>query len=164
MNEFPAILPDSALNSAEIEAIRAAMLHYEDPSAAAIEALQIVQSYRGWVSDACLASVAEVLQMPPARLDGVATFYNMIYRQPVGKYVIHYCDSVSCWMLGADEVCAALCRRLGVRPGEMTADGEYTLLPSACLGACDHAPVAMLGDETFVDIDKDNIETILGRK
>lgn len=153
-----------ALIPQEIEAIRAAMAHYEDKSAAAIEALQIVQHYRGWVSDASLAAAADLLQISPAQLDAVATFYNLIYRQPVGKRVIHYCNSVTCWMLGAEKVREHLCRRLGVQPGEMTADGEYTLLPIVCLGACDHAPVVMAGDETFLDVNEDNIDAILRGK
>lgn len=149
------------LSAAEIAAIRETAARYEDKAAAAIEALQIVQQQRGWVSDACLAAAAEVLQITPAQLDAVATFYNLIYRQPVGKRVIHYCNSVTCWMLGADNIREHLCRRLGVRPGEMTTDGEYTLLPIVCLGACDHAPVIMVEDVTFLDVDERAIDAIL---
>jgi NADH-quinone oxidoreductase subunit E len=103
------------------------------------------------------------LQISPAQLDAVATFYNLIYRQPVGRRVIHYCNSVSCWMLGADQIRDSLCQRLDVQPGETTADGEYTLLPIVCLGACDHAPVAMAGDEIFFDVNADDIGALLGR-
>lgn len=151
------------LSPEEIAAIRAVAAPYEDKSAAAIEALQIVQQCRGWVSDATLASVADLLQIASAQLEAVATFYNLIYRRPVGRHVLHYCTSVSCWMLGADEVRDSLCRRLRIQPGEMTADGEYTLLPIVCLGACDHAPVVMDGDELFFDVNADNIDAILKR-
>ncbi|MGR8936004.1 MAG: NADH-quinone oxidoreductase subunit NuoE [Gammaproteobacteria bacterium] len=153
--------PPPALSAQEIEAIQAAAAHYEDASAVAIEALLIVQRYRGWVSDTALAATADLLRMSPAQLDAVATFYNLIYRRPVGKRVIHYCNSVTCWMLGADDIREHFCRRLGIRPGETTSDGEYTLLPNVCLGACDHAPVVMVGDETFLDVDADGIDTIL---
>lgn len=164
MTRQNATVTTEVLSAMEIAAIREAAAHYVDKSAAAIETLQIVQRYRGWVSDTTLAAAANLLQMSPAQLDAVATFYNLIYRQPVGRRVIHYCNSVTCWMLGAENIRERLCQRLGVQPGEMTADGEYTLLPIACLGACDHAPVVMGGDQTFLDVTEDSIDAILGRK
>lgn len=151
-----------SLSPAEIEAIRHEASHYPEPSAAAIEALKIVQRERGWISDENLADIATLLSMSPAELDGVATFYNLIYRKPVGKKVIHYCDSVSCWMLGAEENRRHLEQRLGIGLGETSADGEYTLLPVVCLGACDHAPVVMIGDETHFHVDPRKLDEILG--
>ena len=151
------------LSPAEIREINTEMSHYEDKTAASIEALKIVQKHRRWVSDECLVAVAGLLQMSPAQLESVATFYNLIYRQPVGKTVIHYCNSVTCWMLGSDQVRERLCRHLNVELGEMSADGEYTILPIVCLGACDHAPVVMVGDELRLDITEDAVNEILGR-
>jgi len=151
------------LSSAEIDEINAEMSHYEDKMAVSIEALKIVQKYRRWVSDECLIAVAELLEISPAQLEAVATFYNLIYRQPVGKTIIHYCNSVTCWMLGSDQVQERLCRHLNVELGEMSADGEYTILPIVCLGACDHAPVVMVGDELRLDITEDAVNEILGR-
>lgn len=154
---------NAVLTAAEIDEITAEMAHYADKAAASIEALKIVQKHRRWVSDDCLAAVAELLEISPAQLEGVATFYNLIYRQPVGKTVIHYCNSVSCWIMGAEQVEARLCERLRVRPGEMSADGEYTILPIVCLGACDHAPVMLVGDQLRHDVADDVIDEILGR-
>ncbi len=151
------------LTAAEISEINAEMRHYPDKTAVSIEALKIVQKHHGWVSDACLIAVAGHLQLAPAQLEAVATFYNMIYRRPVGKTVIHYCDSVSCWMLGSDRIKEELCRRLNVELGEMSADGEYTVLPAVCLGACDHAPVAMVGDELRTDLGEDAVDKLLDR-
>jgi len=151
------------LNLVEIQQINAALSHYEDKTAVSIEALKIIQKHRRWVSDPCLVAVAELLDMSPAQLEGVATFYNLIYRQPVGKTVIHYCNSVSCWMLGGDQVRERLCQHLNVGVGEMTADGEYTILPIVCLGACDHAPVVMVGTELKLDITVNAVNEILGR-
>ena len=150
------------LSLAEIQEINAEMSHYEDKTAVSIEALKIVQKHRRWVSDECLVAVAELLELSPAQLEGVATFYNLIYRQPVGKTVIHYCNSVTCWMLGAEQVRERLCQHLNVGVGEMSADGEYTILPIVCLGACDHAPVVMMGDELRLDITENAINEILG--
>jgi NADH-quinone oxidoreductase subunit E len=163
MNELNATTTVPGLSIDEIREITAEMAHYENKTAVSIEALKIVQKYRRWVSDEALVAVAELLEMSPAQLEGVATFYNLIYRQPVGKKVIHYCNSVTCWMLGAEQVRERLCRHLQVEPGEMSADGEYTILPIVCLGACDHAPVVMVGDELRLDITEDAVNEILGR-
>lgn len=150
----------SQLSAVEIERIREEMSHYEDPKAASIEALKIVQQQRGWVSDQNIKAIAEVLKMSPDQLDGVATFYNLIYRKPVGEKVIHYCDSVSCWLLGAEQVRERISRRLGVGLAETTEDGQYTLLPIVCLGACDHAPVIMVGDELIEDVDDQKVDAL----
>lgn len=151
------------LSDVEIREINAELSHYEDKTAASIEALKIVQKHRHWVSDECLVAVAELLQMSPAQLEGVATFYNLIYRRPVGKTVIHYCNSVCCWMMGSEQLRERLCRHLQVDLGEMSEDGEYTVLPSVCLGACDHAPVAMVGQELKLDLADAGVNEILGK-
>ena len=163
MNQQTEKALSECLSPAEMREIESVANHYEEKAAVAVEALKIVQKHRRWVSDECLIAVAELLGMPPAQLEGVATFYNLIYRQPVGKTVIHYCNSVTCWMLGSDRVQERLCQYLNVEVGEMSADGEYTVLPIVCLGACDHAPVAMVGDELVLDITDDAVNEILGR-
>jgi NADH-quinone oxidoreductase subunit E len=157
MNEKTAVL-----TAVEIEEITAEMSHYADKSAVSIEALKIVQKHRRWVSDDSLVAVAELLEISPAQLEAVATFYNLIYRRPVGKTVIHYCNSVSCWIMGAEQVRERLCKRLRVEPGEMSEDGEYTVLPIVCLGACDHAPVMLVGDQLRLDVTDDAVDEIPG--
>lgn len=152
------------LTESEAAEIRAAASHYPDPSAASIEALKIVQKHRRWVSDNNLQTVAELLGLSAAELDGIATFYNLIYRKPVGEKVIHYCDSVSCWMLGAERIREHISKRLGIGLGETTADGRFTLLPIVCLGACDRAPAMMVGDELYGDLDEASVDAILTRE
>jgi len=151
------------LSDQETAEILAAAGHYPDKSAASVEALKIVQKHHGWVSDDALKTVATLLEMSPDELDGVATFYNLIFRKPVGENVILCCDSVSCWMLGADRLRERLSARLGIGLGETTADGRYTLLPIVCLGACDRAPVLMVGEELYEDMDETKIEELLKR-
>ncbi len=151
-----------SLSADEIEAIRLEASRYEASSAAAIDALKLVQQSRGWVSDENIADIAELLHMSPAELAGVATFYNLIYLRPVGKKVIHYCNSVSCWMLGAERNRQHIEERLQIGLGETTKDGEYTLLPIVCLGACDKAPVMMIGGETHFNVDPAKVNEILG--
>jgi len=135
------------LNDHEEAEIAAQIEHYPQPQAATIEALKIVQQQQGWVSDGKLKAIAARLQMSPDEVESVATFYNKIYRQPVGKTVISMCDSVSCWIMGYQGLAQALTQELQIALGETTADGAITLLPTPCLGACDQAPVAMVGEQ-----------------
>ncbi|QHS10230.1 NADH-quinone oxidoreductase subunit NuoE [Sinimarinibacterium sp. NLF-5-8] len=142
------------LSDEEIREIDAELAHYEQPQAATIEALKIVQKHRGWVSDEAVAAIAERLDSSPATVDAVATFYNLIYRRPVGRHVIHVCDSVSCWIMGEQRVSELLKTRLGIDYGQTTADGRFTLLPICCLGTCDRAPAMMIGQDTHRDLEK----------
>ena len=135
--------------------------HYPNPRAACIEALKIVQKHRGWVSDDALKDLAELIEMPAAELEGVATFYNLIYRRPVGRNVILLCDSVSCWLLGCEKIRAHLKERLGIDYGQTTADDRFTLIPMACLGTCDHAPALMIGEELHQDLTAEKLDRIL---
>ncbi len=128
---------------------------------AAIDALMIVQRHRGWVSDSSLKAIAALLEMSPEELDGIATFYNLIYRQPVGEQVILFCDSVSCWLRNGDDVKEKLSELLGIDYGQTTADGRYTLIPIPCLGACDRAPVMMVGDDLHTHLDDCDLASLL---
>ena len=129
--------------------------------AACIEALKVVQRHRGWVTDEGLRDVAEYLGMDPAQVESVATFYNLIFRQPVGRHVILMCDSVSCWMLGYDALRRRLTRELGIELGETTPDDRFTLLPIPCLGNCDHAPALMVDENLHQDLTPDDLPGIL---
>jgi len=149
------------LTAEEKKEIEAEFPRYEQKRAACVEALKVVQRHRGWVSDEALIAVAEFLEMTPAELDGVATFYNLIFRKPVGKHIILVCDSISCWIMGYERILQHLQDRLGIVLGETTADGVFTLLPIVCLGACDQAPAMMIDDELFGNLDPDKIDEIL---
>jgi NADH-quinone oxidoreductase subunit E len=151
----------NALSEEEIAAIEAEVAHLPERRSAAIEALRIVQAKRGWVSDESLAAVAGQLGMSADALDAVATFYNLIFRQPVGRHVVMYCDSVSCYIMGCDAVRQALQDRLGIEPGGTTADGRFTLLPIVCLGACDRAPAVMVGETLYGDVSPERIDLVL---
>ena len=149
--------PMDVLTEQEIDKIEEEISHLPDRRSAAIDALKIVQAHRGWISDQSLVAVAEFLGMSAEELDGIATFYNLIYRQPVGEKIILFCDSVSCWLMDGDRVCQKIKQKLGVDFGETTEDNQYTLLPVTCLGDCDHAPAMMVGDELHHDLSADNI-------
>lgn len=153
---------DSVLTAQEIAEIDAELSHVPYKSGAAIDALKIVQANRGWVSDECLQAIARHLQMSAEELEGVATFYNLIYRRPVGEKVILFCDSVSCWICGCDDIKEKISAALGVDYGETTADNKYTLLPVPCLGACDRAPVMMVGDDLVTHLDEVQVKALFG--
>ena len=135
------------LSAAERAAIEHEMSHYEDPRAASIGALKIVQQARGWVPDGAIAAIGNLIGIPASDVEGVATFYNLIFRQPVGRHVIKLCDSIACFLTGYDELKAALTTHLGIDFGQTTADGRFTLLPICWLGNCDKWPTLMIDDD-----------------
>ncbi len=148
----------NALSEQELAEIDLEINHAPTPAAVAIDALKIVQKHRGWISDQSLAAIAKHLGMSTAELDGIATFYNLIFRQPVGEKVVLFCNSVSCWIRGCQGLEKHISKKLGVEYGQTTADNQFTLLPVTCLGACDKAPVMMVGDELHEELTEEKID------
>jgi NADH-quinone oxidoreductase subunit E len=144
----------------EIEEINAEISRAPNKQSVCIEALKIAQRYRGWISDDVLEAVADVLNMTTDELDGMATFYNNIYRKPVGRHIIRVCNTASCWILGSESILDFLKKRLGIEPCETTSDGRFTLLPHVCIGFCHHAPAMMIDDDIYGDLDTERIEEI----
>jgi NADH-quinone oxidoreductase subunit E len=132
------------------------------PRGACVEALRIVQRNRGWIADE-IDEIAPLLGMSVDELDAVATAYSLIFRRPVGRHVILLCDCVACWIMGYETVLEQLSRRLGVGLGETTSDGEFTLLPAACLGACDRAPALLVDGDLHGELTPERIDAILER-
>ncbi len=154
---------DFVLSEAEIHEIRHEMEHYEDPRAATIEALKIVQHHRGWVADGAIEAIARVIGIGGAEVEGVATFFNMIFRRPVGRHVIKVCDSISCFLTGYEELRAEISRQTGLGWGGTTADGRFTLLPVCCLGNCDKGPTLMINDDTHGPVTPAEVTALLER-
>jgi len=149
------------LSNTELAEIDGEIRHVPYRSAVAIDALKIVQAHRGWVSDQSLQAIARHLEMSAEELDGIATFYNLIFRRPVGDQVILLCNSISCWIKGCDKLQSKLAEQLGVGLGETTQDNRYTLLPVTCLGACDKAPVLMVGEELHEHVTEHSLARLL---
>jgi NADH-quinone oxidoreductase subunit E len=149
------------LTTEEIREIEHEAASYPKREAVSIDALKIVQKHRGWVSDESLRDIAEHIGMSPTELDSIATFYNLIYRRPVGRHVISVCDSVSCWILGCEQVREHLQQSLGIGLGETTVDKRFTLLPTVCLGCCDRAPALMVDGDLHTDLDPRKIDSEL---
>jgi len=152
---------DLPLSAEERREIEAEFPRYPTRRAICIDAMKIVQRHRGWVSDESLEDIADLLEMSVDELDGVATFYNLLFRKPVGRHVVLLCDSVSCWIMGYDRLRERLCSKLGAGLGETTADGRFTLLPIVCLGTCDHAPAMMVDEDLHRDLDPEKAEEAL---
>jgi NADH-quinone oxidoreductase subunit E len=151
------------LTPEELAEIEAEVTHYEQKRAACVEALKAVQRHRGWVSDESLSDLADFMEMTTDELDSVATFYNLIFRKPVGRHIILVCTSVSCWVMGHEQILDHLRERLGIGLGETTTDGRFTLLPNVCLGACDLAPALMIDDDLHGNLDTQKIDEMLAR-
>ena len=134
-----------------------------DAQAASVESLKALQRRRRWISDETLAELAAFLCLSIEDLESVATFYNLIFRRPVGRNVILVCDSVSCWLMGYEQVSARLCERLGIGFGETTEDDRFTLLPTVCLGDCDHAPVMMVNEDLHRELEPETAASVLDR-
>ena len=149
------------LTEAEKNEILAELPQYEQKRGACIEALKIVQEQRRWISDESVADIAEMLEMTPSEVDSVATYYNLVFRRPVGRHVILICDSISCWIMGYEKMLDHLKKKLGVQLGGTTEDGAFTLLPICCLGTCDHAPALMIDHETYRDLDEPKLDRLL---
>jgi len=133
----------------------------DHPRELAVEVMYHLQHHYGWLNDEALREGAELLGLSPLELEELATFYDFIYREPVGRFVIHVCDSVVCWMLKGESVLAYLCRILKIAPGETTEDGLFTVVPTACLGYCNHAPAMLINGQFFGPLKEGEIDKIL---
>jgi NADH-quinone oxidoreductase subunit E len=149
------------LTEEERKEIEKEVQEYPYRHAVCIEALRIVQNHRRWISDENIQDIADYLHMSKEEVDSIATFYNLVFRKPVGEHVILICDSISCWILGYEQIREHLTNRLGIGFGETTPDGKFTLLSIPCLGTCDHAPAMMIGNTLYQDLTPDKIDRIL---
>ena len=133
----------------------------EHPRELAVDVMFALQEQYGYLNDAALKEAADLLGMSALEVEELATFYTFIYRQPVGKYVIHLCDSLICWMDGYLPIRDYLSRKLGIAMGETTADGLFTLLPVCCIGYCDRSPAMLINRKVYGPLTTEKIDTIL---
>jgi NADH-quinone oxidoreductase subunit E len=143
------------------EELKTQILESENPREEAINVMFALQKHYGYLSDEAVAEAAQMLNMTPLEIEELATFYDFLYREPVGTYVIHVCDSAICWMYGEETVMDYLVRTLDIAPGETTADGLFTLLPVCCVGYCDHAPVMLINGKPYGPLTPASIDRIL---
>jgi NADH-quinone oxidoreductase subunit E len=145
------------------EALQAKITKEEHPRELAVDVMFALQNHYRYLSDEALEEGAGLLKMTPLELEELATFYDFIYREPVGKYVIHVCDGVVCWMNGYPSIVDYLSKKLAIKPGETTEDGWFTLLPTACIGYCDLSPAMLINGRAYGPLTPEKIDDILNR-
>lgn len=134
---------------------------YPQKRSALIPALHLAQNEAGYLPRDVQNEVAALFNLDPNEVNSVVTFYDMFHEEPVGKHVIHICKNVSCMLRGADDVIDALCCKLKVKPFENTEDGEFTVIPCECLGACDLAPMMIVDEKVVGPIKVEELDQIL---
>ena len=117
----------------------------------------------GWLSAETMDYIASLLEIQPIEVYEVASFYSMFNLQPVGNCVIEVCQTGPCWLNGAEELLAYFTERLGIKAGETTADGKFTLKTVECLAACGNAPVIQVGTDYFENVNKQKAEELLDK-
>jgi len=137
------------------------MAHAAKPKEAAVDVLYALQQHYGYLCDEAMHYAAKLLGMTTLELESLATFYDFLYRRPVGRYVIHVCDSVVCWMFHQDSIFDYLCRKLGVPPGGTTDDGLFTVLPAACVGNCHNAPTMLINGRFYDRLTPQRVDALL---
>jgi len=136
------------LSQETVEEIRAALTRYPRPRSAVLDALRAVQRQCGYCHPDGVKEAAEIMGLDANALQMLVTFYDLLYDQPVGEHVLMPCKNIACYLRGADHIIEYISTKLGIKPGETTADGKFTLEPMECLAACDLAPM-MIADETY---------------
>ncbi len=152
----PADFPPEA--KARIDRILA---RYPTKQAALLPVLWVAQETWGWISREAAEEVARLLELPPAHVDGVLTFYTMYNLRPVGKHLIQICTSLSCHLAGAAGLVARCSRRLGIGLEETTADGKFTVVEVECIAGCDRAPSIMINDTYYEPVDEKKLDQLL---
>ncbi|HEY7536240.1 MAG TPA: NADH-quinone oxidoreductase subunit NuoE [Thermodesulfobacteriota bacterium] len=133
----------------------------ETKQSALIPVLHKVQREYSWLSNESMQEVAEILGIPPASVQNVATFYTMFFTKPIGKHVIWLCKTLSCALRGAEQVEHYLSEKLGVSSGETTTDGKITLFEAECLASCGTAPVLLADDALYENLTREKIDELI---
>ncbi len=134
---------------------------YPRPRSAILPLLYIAQREFGYISEEAEELVAGLLSLPRTDVAGVVSFYTMFYREPVGKYVLQVCRTLSCALMGGDSVARHLEKRLGIKAGETTPDGRFTLKNVECLASCGTGPVVQINDDYHENLTLEKLDQIL---
>ncbi len=134
---------------------------YRGKAGSLVAILQGVQSIYGYLPQQVMEYIASAMKMKPAKIYGVATFYTQFRLQPVGKFLILLCQGTACHVNGSERILTAICEELGIKPGETTPDGLFTLNCVACLGCCSLAPVMMINDQAYGPLTPDKALKII---
>ena len=136
----------------------------DQKQAAVMAALRIAQDQNGgWLSVELIEAVAEYLEMPPMAVHEVATFYTMYDLKPVGRHKVCVCTNISCQLNGSSRIMSHIQKRLGIKPGETSNGGKFTLKEVECLGACGGAPMMMIGKTYYENLTPEKVDQILDK-
>jgi len=141
--------------------IQILMDKYPRKRSALIPALQLAQKEAGDLSLGIMLEIAGMFSLTPNEVNEVASFYTMLHKQPVGKYVIQVCTNISCLLCNAELIMDHLVRRLGIRPGQTSPEMKYTLVEVECLGSCGTSPVVQINDDYYEDLTVEKLDKIL---
>jgi NADH-quinone oxidoreductase subunit E len=145
-------------NKNKIDALKK---QFPDTKSITIPALHVAQEQYGWVSEDSMKEIASLLNLPESHVIGVATFYSMFNKKPVGKFHIQVCTNISCQLLGAEKISQYLCRKLNIKVGETTSDKNFTVSEVECLGSCGTAPMMQVNDDYYENLTPEKIDHIL---
>ena len=149
------------LSEPSLKKIEALKARYPTPQSLVLAALWMWQEEHGWISQEGMGEVARLLGIPVYHVYGVVSFYTMFNRAPVGRHKIEVCTNVSCMLRNSDRILSHIRDRLGIGPGETTADGRFTLVEAECLGSCGTAPMMQVRDEYYENLDEARVDKIL---
>jgi len=151
------------LGAPALKELAAVRERYPDARAAVLPALYIAQREFGWLSPEAIKSVSFALNVPPALVRGVATFYAMFKHKPTGRHLIQLCTNVACMVFGAEDLLGHLKNRYGLAPGDASPDGRFSLVVMECIGACGTAPAMLVNNDFYENLTETNILEILER-
>ncbi len=149
------------LSEETIKAIYQLQSLYPQKRSALIPALHVAQAEIGYLPIDVQEQVAALFGIDTTEVTGIVTFYDMFFEKPVGNHLIHVCKNASCMLRGCDNILQKLCQKLGCKPGETTKDGQFTIITSECLGACDRAPMMLVDEKVAGPVHEGDIESIL---
>ncbi len=149
------------LSESACQQIEKLISQYPQKRSALIPSLHLAQKELGYISQETMAEIARIFELSPSEVHEVVSFYTMFHRKPVGKYVLQVCTNISCQLCNAEDIMDHLIKKLGVKPGETTADKKFTLLEVECLGSCGTSPVVQINEDYHEDLTIEKLDTIL---
>jgi NADH-quinone oxidoreductase subunit E len=149
------------LRKETIDAIHKLQKQYPDKRSALIPALHLAQADAGYLPTNVQEEVATLFEIDASEVHAVVTFYDMFFEKPVGKHIIHVCKNVSCMLRGCDKLLNKLCEKLDIAPGDTTKDGQFTVIASECLAACDRAPMMLVDEKVVGPVEIDELDQII---
>ncbi|WDI78357.1 NADH-quinone oxidoreductase subunit NuoE [Candidatus Purcelliella pentastirinorum] len=154
---------ENKLTTKEKKQIQEEKKKYKNKNSVIIEALKIVQEKRNWISDKIIIAISKEIEVSYNDIEEIATFYSQIFRKPVGKHIIKFCDSVVCYVNGYKDIQKKIEYHLKIKPGNTTEDNLFTLLPTCCLGNCNFSPTIMIDKDIYGPVNTNSVIQILDK-